>query len=317
MLARYIATPTQSESALQQRKSFRMHRLRNAASALLVPSIAAATLVSLLSCSGSGPDGTEAITIRLNSNEDCYGVIVAVATSEAAQTFCNIDPALLAAGCTVDIDKSGNDIELAVHGCFTSDDEPLFTCTLPSSVADEFRDDVEVRCGCGCAEDCPDDPGIAVCDGNGTDCVVSAASERDAAAVAQRSPTSIGRRGVAASSTCGTCCDAQLDSDVRLVSGDGVRELRFEISVESDPGNTCSIDNCSFAPSLTGPNSEEILGEDRRRICIADPSGLDAGQLLVNCSVSTGGGGVIPGNVSALGPDLRPVTPPPALEGTD
>lgn len=274
-------------------------------------SVAFVALAVVAGCEGSGSNTTEFVTLHLSTDEDCYGVQVDV-DALASGAECTPSAALLAEGCAADVEAGAGGLSLEASGCFVADGAELFDCTVSAALADDIVEAADVRCGCGCAEDCPMAPAVEVCE-QGGDCRLSPGAARAAVA----NPSAAKRKQVSrssqvtttASSTtyCGTCCDVLVDSVVSLDSGDGVRELQFEVVQD---GGDCEV-SCDFVDGLDGPVSQKHSGEGVLRVCVADASGLDAPEQILSCE-STGGGD--PGdirNVSALGADLRPLDPPP------
>ena len=119
---------------------------------------------------------------------------------------------------------------------------------------------------------------------------------------------------VTSSTTCGTCCDYTDDANLSLQSDTVVTELLLRF--DSGRDLSCSEDvGCSLDPTIGGPQYARFEDDGTTvEVCFADPEGIDGPLALGQCDILTGF--ITPGPaevVRALGADLKPIVPPPAV----
>jgi hypothetical protein len=286
--------------------------------------ITVALAASLLaSACGSSGNGEETVTLRLASDAACYGIEIEVDESGLSTTdrgtiqSCAAVADLLSRGCQAETRITSDEYQLSATGCFTPDDTELFECTLPKALAARFRDAAEIRCGCGCGDNCPSSVAALVCndDANcevGPTASVAAASRANAPSVQTDHGLALETTVSSTTTFCGTCCDALSEPGVSVTGGDTIRELRFDITMSLDG---CDPADCAAAPGIDGPVSIETEpGTGTLHVCLSSKEGFSSPADLINCEVANGGDDAfVIGNVSALDAHLNPMTPPPVL----
>ena len=103
---------------------------------------------------------------------------------------------------------------------------------------------------------------------------------------------------------CGTCCDVDFDSTIRLGALQDVQEVEFDLQL--DP--LCSGD-CTVEAPVIGESSIVSVAPDLFHVCVAAPRGINLGRALARCSGSSGGDGPQIRNETALDHDFFPITP--------
>lgn len=282
--------------------------------------------VILAGCSGGG-SGDETISVKLTSDRDCYGFSIEVDQAGLSESelgtieSCTPDPALTALGCETGATSTANRYGLTAGGCFAPDGTALFRCTVPRALADRFRTSAQLRCGCGCAAECPTSTGATVCDEDGSVCdsiavaVPEPARATSVVASVQSTPA-IARETTVASSTtyCGTCCDAQdIDTGVKLSSEGAVREIRFDLAMNIDEPSCPEFNGCTVATAFDGPSRLDFDG-DGIHVCLSAKNAVAGPAHLLSCSVNSDGSDEYEiANVSALDRRFRDAVPAPTV----
>jgi hypothetical protein len=277
----------------------------------------------LPACSGSGNE--ETVTLRLSADEACYGIEIDVdrsglsAVDSGTPQSCVAADELLALGCEAGTRITNDEYQLSVRGCFAPDTTPIFECTLPKALAQRFRDESVIRCGCGCAINCPSSVAALVCDQNGASCEAGAPVSAPAQAAAQPESSSnvqtsyaIAHGTTVTSTTNHTNCDAHVDPGVASTGDDTIREIRFDLTFDPDG---CDYPDCSpESPDIDGPVRFEDGRGDTIHVCLSSKAGFTNPADLLDCSAETGGNDeFVITNVTALDERLKPITPPPVL----
>jgi hypothetical protein len=283
--------------------------------------VAAAGL--LPACSGNGNE--ETVTLRLAADEACYGIEIDVdtgglsAVDSGTPQSCVAAAELLALGCEAETRITNDEYQLSVRGCFAPDTTAIFECTLPKALAQRFRDESVIRCGCGCAIECPSSVAALVCDRNGANCearaaTVSAAAEATARAKSANVQTSyaIAHGTTVTSTTNHTNCDAHVDPGVASTGDDTIREIRFDLTFDPDG---CDYPDCNPEPlEIDGPVRFHDGPGDTIHVCLTSKAGVTSPTDLLDCSAETGGDDqFVITNVTALDERLKPISPPPVL----
>lgn len=279
-------------------------------------------------CSGGG-SGDETISIRLASDQDCYGFTIEIdqsglpASDLGTSGACTADPALTDLGCETDASTSPDQYELSASGCFAPSDTALYLCTIPKALAERFRDTAQLRCGCGCATECPGATAAVVCREDGTHCESAVVRSAPASIATDEGTITVERTpGVAQATTvtstttyCGTCCDVQdIDTGVRLSDDVPVRELRFDLAMNIDERFCPQFNGCSVSTSFDGPNTVEFDG-DSIHVCLSAKDAVVGPTHLLSCSINSDGTDEYEvSGVSALDQEFRAITPAPAIE---
>lgn len=280
----------------------------------------------MIDCSGGGGSGDETITVRLATDQACYGVAIDVdqeglsETERGTSASCLAAPAVSALGCDSATGGTAQQLRLSTSACFTPNATSLFQCTVSAALAERFRESTTIRCGCGCADPCPAVVDAAICDQNGENCTAAQSSSaqlesRDPALEA-RSVDNVTQVTPTSSTTnyCGTCCDAQgIETGVAMASDDVVREIRFDLAMPVDEPDCPEFERCVTSPVFDGPSTIEIDG-DNIHVCLSGKSAVSGAQHLFSCDVNSDGSDTYEiSGVAALDARLRPVLPAPTV----
>jgi hypothetical protein len=283
-----------------------------------------AVVASLLACGcGCSGNGEETVTLRLASDAACYCIEIDVdesglsATDRGTIQSCAGLADLLSRGCEVETKITNDEYQLSATGCFAPDDTELFECTLPKALAARFRDAAEIRCGCGCGDDCPSSIAALVCDDDancevGPTALVAAMAPTSAPTVQTDHGLPLETTVSSTTTFCGTCCDVIAEPGVSVTGSDTIRELRFDVTLSLEG---CEPAECEPAAGIDGPVSiENEPGTGTLHVCLSSKEGFSSPADLINCEVQNGGDDTfVIANVSALDARLNPMTPPPVL----
>jgi hypothetical protein len=256
-----------------------------------------------------GGDGDRAVTLTLASDAPCYGFDFAVERADALKAPCEVTPELEALGCEFAFtDGLGS---FRAGGCFIPAGTPLFSCTAPEGVASRMQN-AELRCGCGCAEVCPAETGLVVCEDGDADCEAAAAARSLRPTDTEAASSTATLAGVTTTTRppfCADCCDHLAEVPVQLeYLGPDVREIEFEMSLDQEPDAFCPQIECSISGFFQGPFRRVELARNRVRICVSSLSGSTGGRILVYCVVNSAEPAALEfTDIRALAPDLRPV----------
>ena len=279
-------------------------------------------LFAVAGCSGGG--GSEDVVLVLQSDAPCYGVQIDAA-GDAADLVCNATQEVVDKSCRSFNASDSQGVDLSVSGCVVPAGTALFQCTGSRSVVTSIRDGAELRCGCGCAKDCPSATSARVCNAGDLACIDTAAAvasvriEKPAAEAApQRSTTSQVVATTSSTLGCGTCCDVLDDKRIFVTSSNALQQLSFVVSIPDDPEPRCPVfGGCDISAGFDGPSSEEEIDDHTLRICVSTShprSALDT--LVAQCPTQTGGDNELSFSaVQAVDGDLRPMSPAPSLVG--
>lgn len=295
---------------------------RSAFSWLRSPISCAPILLALAGCSGGG--GSEDVVLVLQSDAPCYGVQIDAA-GDAADLVCNATQEVVDKSCGSFNASDSQGVDLSVSGCVVPAGTALFQCTGSRSVVTSIRDGAELRCGCGCAKDCPSTTAVRVCNAGDIACIDAAAAvaaNRSESPVADPAPQRSTTAQVVATTSstlgCGTCCDVLDDKRIFVTSPNALQQLSFVVSIPDDPEPRCPVlGGCDISAGFDGPSSQEEINDHTLRICVSTSHPRSAlNTLVAQCSTQTGGNNDLSfSNVHAIDGDLRPVSPAPSLVG--
>jgi hypothetical protein len=285
-------------------------------------------LLPLDACHSSGSgSGSPALTIRLSTDADAWGVVIRVPGEAAAATnsttpaaSCTVASAALRDACSASSTVTpGGGLDLQLRGCRLRDGDDLFTCTLPDATRERLKTSAVVQAGCGCADTCPRAVAIQVCSdaASPATCEVAtvALAPRKAARtreVTAQSTTTTAASGSTDATVCPTCCEIDWAEDIsgHTTSDTALSEIRFDIPFYG--GDGCHNWDCSIP---VGPRASIRRDGSVVHVCVSadDPFGLQRTDSILDCkdiALDFGSARV----TRATDLNLAPVDPLPGLK---